>query len=189
MWALTAVSRLAMCACLAVSVFSGRFIHLPRLASRVTLAVRADGRDVIYLSILCTQSTALHAFFCQILLNHLQRRGLLQTSLQAAHILLAQPPSPRLHKGMWRVVCLAAICALDHVRRASSARALAGVQAGQLTEAGAPTGGPHGRPGCRALLGLAHRLLRAGPGPSCLAAPPLHQPPFHSLARVLDGCA
>ena len=63
---------------------------------------------------------------------------MLQTSLQAAHILLAQPPSPRLHKGVWRVVCLAATCALDHVRRASSARALAGVQAGQLTEAGAP---------------------------------------------------
>ena len=70
--------------------------------------------------------------------THLQRRGMLQTSLQAAHILLAQPPSPRLHKGVWHVVCLAAICALDHVRRASSARALAGVQAGQLMEAGAP---------------------------------------------------
>ena len=40
-----------MCACLAVSVFPGRLIHLPRLASRVTLAVRADARDVIYLSI------------------------------------------------------------------------------------------------------------------------------------------
>ena len=50
MWALTAVSRLAMCACLAMSVFPGRLIHLPRLASRVTLAVRADARDVIYLS-------------------------------------------------------------------------------------------------------------------------------------------
>ena len=51
MWALTAVSRLAMCACLAVSVFPGRLIHLPRLASRVALAIRADARDVIYLSI------------------------------------------------------------------------------------------------------------------------------------------
>ena len=49
MWAMTAVSRLALCACLAVSVFPGR---LPCLASRVTLAVRADARDVlsIYLS-------------------------------------------------------------------------------------------------------------------------------------------
>ena len=51
MWALTAVSRLAMCACLAASVFPGRLLLLPRLASRVTLAVRADARDVIYLSI------------------------------------------------------------------------------------------------------------------------------------------
>ena len=43
--------RLALCACLAVSVFPGRFILLPHLASRVTLAVRADARDVIiYLS-------------------------------------------------------------------------------------------------------------------------------------------
>ena len=51
MWALTAVSSLAMCACLAVSVFPGLSILVPRLASRVTLAVRADARDVIYLSI------------------------------------------------------------------------------------------------------------------------------------------
>ena len=34
-------------------MFSGLSILLPRLASRVTLAVRADARDVIYLSI-CT---------------------------------------------------------------------------------------------------------------------------------------
>ena len=65
--------------------------------------------------------------------THLQRRGLLEGPLQAAHILLAQPPSPQLHKGVWRVVCLAAICALEHVRKATCARALAG-----LTEAGAP---------------------------------------------------
>ena len=51
MWTLTAVSRLATCACLAVSVFPGRLIHLPRLAPRVTLAVRADAKAVIYLSI------------------------------------------------------------------------------------------------------------------------------------------
>ena len=51
MWTLAAVSRLATCACLAGSVFPGLFIHLPRLAPRVTLAVRADARDVIYLSI------------------------------------------------------------------------------------------------------------------------------------------
>ena len=64
--------------------------------------------------------------------THLQRRGLLQGPLQAVHILLAQPPSPQVHKGVWRVVCLAAVCALDHVRRATSARTLAG-----LTETGA----------------------------------------------------
>ena len=40
-----------MCACLAVSVFPGVSILVPQLASRVTLAVRADARDVIYLSI------------------------------------------------------------------------------------------------------------------------------------------
>ena len=51
MWALTAVSSLAMCACLAVSVFPGFSVLAPRLASRVTVAVRADARDVIYLSI------------------------------------------------------------------------------------------------------------------------------------------
>ena len=69
-------------------------------------------------------------------------------------------------------------------------RPSAGGRAGRSADGGRrPTGGPHGRPGCRALLGLAHRLLRAGPGPSCLAPPPLHQPPFHGLARVLDGCA
>ena len=46
------VSSLAMCACLAVSVFPGLSILVPRLAPRVTLAVRADASwDVIYLSI------------------------------------------------------------------------------------------------------------------------------------------
>ena len=64
--------------------------------------------------------------------THLQRRGLLQGPLQAVHILLAQPPSPQVHKGVWRMVCLAAVCALDHVRRATSKRTLAG-----LTETGA----------------------------------------------------
>ena len=39
------------CACLAVSVFPGLSIHLPRVASRVTLAVRAEARDVTFLSI------------------------------------------------------------------------------------------------------------------------------------------
>ena len=40
-----------MCACLAVSVFPGLSILVPRLASRVTLAVRADARECnIYLS-------------------------------------------------------------------------------------------------------------------------------------------
>ena len=42
-------------------------------------------------------------------------------------VLLAQPPSSRLHAGVWRVVCLAVVCALDHVRRAACAIALAGV--------------------------------------------------------------
>ena len=46
---------------------------------------------------------------------------------QGLHVLLAQPPSSRLHAGVWRVVCVAFVCALDHVRRASCAIALAGV--------------------------------------------------------------
>ena len=52
MWALTAVSRLAMRACWAVSVSPGRFILVPHLASRGTLPVRADARGVslIYLA-------------------------------------------------------------------------------------------------------------------------------------------
>ena len=41
---------LAVCACLAVSVSLGLSVIVPRLASRVTLAVRADARDAIYLS-------------------------------------------------------------------------------------------------------------------------------------------
>ena len=45
------LSRLAVCACLAVSVFPGLSVLVPRSASRVTLAVRADARDLIYLSI------------------------------------------------------------------------------------------------------------------------------------------
>ena len=42
---LTAASGLAMCACLAVSVFPGLSILVPRLSSRVALAVRADARE------------------------------------------------------------------------------------------------------------------------------------------------
>ena len=49
--AATAVSGLAMCACLAVAVFPGLSILVPHLASRVTLAVRADARDVMYIYI------------------------------------------------------------------------------------------------------------------------------------------
>ena len=48
LWALTAVSGLAMSACLAVSVFPGLSTLLPRLASRVTVAARADARGGIY---------------------------------------------------------------------------------------------------------------------------------------------
>ena len=46
-WALTAASRLAMCACLAVSVSPRLSVLVPHLASLVTLAVRADAGDVI----------------------------------------------------------------------------------------------------------------------------------------------
>ena len=46
---LTAVSRLAVRACLALSVSPGLPALVPRLASRVTLAVRADARDVIFI--------------------------------------------------------------------------------------------------------------------------------------------
>ena len=49
---LPAVSRLAMRACLAVSVPPGLSVLVPRLASRVTLAVRADARDAVYVSIM-----------------------------------------------------------------------------------------------------------------------------------------
>ena len=62
-----------------------------------------------------------------VLSNHLESRGMLPTLLLPLHVLLAQPPSSRLHVGIWRVVCLAAICALDHVRRTACAIALAGV--------------------------------------------------------------
>ena len=37
--------------------------------------------------------------------THLQRRGLLQGPPQALHILLAQPPSPQVHKGRGGVWC------------------------------------------------------------------------------------
>ena len=46
-----------VCGSLRVSVFPGRLLHLPRLASRVTLAVRADARDVIYLYIYLSPGT------------------------------------------------------------------------------------------------------------------------------------
>ena len=62
-----------------------------------------------------------------LLSTHLEFRGMLPTLLLPLHVLLAQPPSSRLHVGIWRVVCLAAICALDHVRRTACAIALAGV--------------------------------------------------------------
>ena len=61
-----------------------------------------------------------------VLSDHLLSRGLLPSPLLPLHVLLAQPPSSRLHVGLWQVVCLATICALDHVRRACCAIALAG---------------------------------------------------------------
>ena len=70
-----------------------------------------------------------------VLASCLQRRGMLPSPLQPQHILLAQPPSRLLHGGVWRVVCLAAVCALDHVRRATAARALVGVTASGPPEA------------------------------------------------------
>ena len=51
MWVLTTVSRLALCACLGVSVSPGFLVLVPRVASRIALAVRADAREVIYISI------------------------------------------------------------------------------------------------------------------------------------------
>ena len=62
-----------------------------------------------------------------VLTDHLQSRDMFPVPLLPLHVLLAQPPSSRLHAGVWRVVCLAFVCALDHVRRASCAIALAGV--------------------------------------------------------------
>ena len=50
LWTMPAAFSLAMRACLAVSVSPGPSELLPRLAPRVALAVRADARDVIYLS-------------------------------------------------------------------------------------------------------------------------------------------
>ena len=52
---------------------------------------------------------------------------MLPVPLLPLHVLLAQPPSLRLHAGVWQMVCLAFVCALDHVRRAACAIALAGV--------------------------------------------------------------
>ena len=62
-----------------------------------------------------------------VLSDQLRSRSLLLSPMLPIHVLLAQPPSPRLHVGIWRVVCLAAICALEHVRRTACAIALAGV--------------------------------------------------------------
>ena len=61
-----------------------------------------------------------------VLNDRLQSRDMLPVPLLPLHVLLAQPPSLRLHAGVWRVVCLAFVCALDHVQRASCAIALAG---------------------------------------------------------------
>ena len=72
---------------------------------------------------LCPVAAGLHA----VLTQHLQLRGMLPLPLLPLHVLLAQPPSSRLHAGVWRVVCLAFICALEHVRRTACAIALAGV--------------------------------------------------------------
>ena len=49
--AFTAVSSLAVRACLAASVWPGISVLVPRLARWGTLAVRADARDAIYISI------------------------------------------------------------------------------------------------------------------------------------------
>ena len=62
-----------------------------------------------------------------VLTDHLQSRDMLPVPLLPLHVLLAQPPSSRLRAGVWRVVCLAFVCALDHVRKAACAIALAGV--------------------------------------------------------------
>ena len=62
-----------------------------------------------------------------VLTERLQSGDMLPVPLLPLHVLLAQPPSSRLHAGVWRVVCLAFVCALDHVRRAACAIALAGV--------------------------------------------------------------
>ena len=59
-----------------------------------------------------------------VLSDHLLSWGLLPSPLAGLlplHVLLAQPPSSRLHVGLWQVVCLATICALDHVRHACCA--------------------------------------------------------------------
>ena len=54
MWTLTTGFGLAVCLPGCVGVFYLRLLLLPRLASPVTLAVRADARDVIpmYLSLI-----------------------------------------------------------------------------------------------------------------------------------------
>ena len=62
-----------------------------------------------------------------VLTDHLQSRDMLPVPLLPLHVLLAQPPSSRLHAGVWRVLCLAFVCALDHVRKAACAIGLAGV--------------------------------------------------------------
>ena len=86
-----AVSRLAMCACLAVTVFPGRLVHLPRLASGVTLAVRADARDVIYLSIYQSRSFSTLFSFSPLRLPSPAARSTAAPGAPPA------PPAPRRH--------------------------------------------------------------------------------------------
>ena len=59
MWALTAASRLAARACLAVTVSPGLLHTYARLASRVTLPVRADAREVISINLSIYRSPSL----------------------------------------------------------------------------------------------------------------------------------
>ena len=85
---------------------------------------------------------------------------------------------------MWRVVCLAAVCALDHVRRATSARTLAG-----LTETGASMAACMADRAVARFWDLLTDFCVLGLAPPSLAARPGQRPPFHCLATFLDGCA
>ena len=46
----------------------------------------------------------------------------LPAGLQRRHLWLAQRPISQLHQGVWDLVCLAAVCAMDHARRQWCAR-------------------------------------------------------------------